>query len=122
MTTALRFTVTVTSSEAKVHGPAPSGSFVVTRNVTVAPTSEGSTVYVAVAFAPAIVVGDKVPLPETIVHVADVALPPSVAFNGIVAGSQTEKSGPADTAATGLTVTVTFTGAPLHPFADGVIV
>ena len=63
-----------------------------------------------------------VPLPATSVQAAAVALPPIVPLIGIVAGSQTAKSTPALTVATGLIVTVTVDVGPLQALAVGVMV
>src|SRR5689334_4750899 len=55
------------------------------------------------------------------VQVPLVALPPKVPVTGIVTGSQTSKSAPALTVATGLTVAVTNLTGPAHVLAVGVI-
>lgn len=105
-----------------MHGPIPSGSFVVSCNLTCPPISEAFTVYVAVTVEPVTVLGEIVPEPEMIDQVAPVALPPMVPLTGMLTGSHAAKFGPAFTVAIGFTVAVTMVVGPLQAFAAGVMV
>ena len=80
----------------------PSGLLVVSLNVMTPPTSEGSMVYCDVTFDPVKLDADNVPDPETILHIAFVALPPIVPVSGTgdvnkLEGSQITKSGSNET-------------------------
>src|SRR5688572_19138121 len=114
----------ITSSEADEQGPSPSGSLDVNTSLTCPPISFACAVYVAVTFAPVVVLEVIVPNPKpgTIDQVPTPALPPIEPLNGMVTGSHTEKLAPALAVATGLTVTVTTVGGPAQLFAVGVIV